>query len=42
VLESGKFQRCHNEFMRYIGGQVQVQCSDHKLPLIVNNTYMEK
>ena len=31
-----------NEFMTYIGGQVQVQCSDHKLPLIVNKTSMEK
>ena len=31
-----------NEFMTYIGGQVQVQCSDHKLPLIVNNTSMDK
>ena len=30
------------EFMRYIGGQTQVQCSEHKMPLIVGKTSMEK
>ena len=34
--------KLRNEFMHYIGGQTQVQCSEHKLPLIVNKNSMEK
>ena len=42
VDKTPDMEKLRNEFMRYIGGQIQVQCSEHKLSLIVNKSSMEK
>ena len=33
---------CRNEFLSYIGGQTNAQCSDHQLPLIVTRNSHDK
>ena len=42
VDKTTNMERLRNNFMHYIGGQTQLQCSEHKLPIIVNKTSMEK